>query len=150
MDRSHVIEHDLDLLDLFIAQRLQRLDGLGFSGSGIAHQHDALLLSVLQGDVDESAVDRQPSLLHHRQVVQRQRHLLEIAEVFDALVVADTADPHVFFLIMVEGRLILAVLIAEQADQIRLLLTFLFVGQLEEIAQRDGRSEEITMEVDKG
>ena len=51
---------------------------------------------------------------------------------------------------MVEGRLILAVLIAEQADQIRLLLTFLFVGQLEEIAQRDGRSEEITMELDKG
>ena len=50
---------------------------------------------------------------------------------------------------MIEGRLILPVLIAEQADQIRLLRALLAVGQLEQVAQRYGRSEEIAVEIDE-
>ena len=80
-------------------------------------------------------MNRQPALLHLSYVVQRQCHLLQITKIFDAFMIAYTADPYIILCIIVEGCLFLIILITKQTDQIRLFAALIFVCQLKQVGQ---------------
>ena len=68
-------------------------------------------------------MNREVATLHLLQVMQRQEHLLHVAEVVDLIAVVSVADEDIVLAILiVEGTLLfMTVFVAEDIDHIRLL-----------------------------
>jgi len=148
VDGTHIIE-DCDLMvDQLGGDAGQSFNGLRLAGAGVAHEHDALLGAVMQIDVHHGAVDRQPALLDHRQIVQRQHHLLRIAEVFDDRRRRNLADPDVIGLVMPEDSVFFAVRIAEDHDRVGLaVLHFVLRRHLKQVRDGDRAGNVIAVEI---
>ena len=98
-------------------------------------------------------MDGEVATAHLLEVVQREEHLLHIAEVVDLIAVVGVADEDIVLLVLVvEGALLFVPIgIAEDIDHIWLLTDILiFLRQLEEVGQPKAVAHEVLVEVDEG
>ena len=98
-------------------------------------------------------MDGEVATAHLLEVVQREEHLLHIAEVVDLIAVVGVADEDIVLLVLVvEGALLFVPIgIAEDIDHIWLLTDILiFLRQLEEVGQSKAVTHKVLVEVDEG
>ena len=98
-------------------------------------------------------MDGEVATAHLLEVVQREEHLLHVAEVVDLIAVVSVADEDIVLLVLVvEGALLFVPIgIAEDIDHIGLLTDVLiFLRQLKEVCQPKAVAHKVLVEVDEG
>ena len=150
---AHVVEDDAHVADVLLIERAEGFEAFALPSAAVAHDDDIRLTAILQDDIDHSPVDGEVATAHLLEVVQREEHLLHVAEVVDLIAVVGVADEDIVLLVLVvEGALLLVPIgIAEDIDHIRLLTDVLILlRQLEEVGQSKAVAHEVLVEVDEG
>ena len=150
---AHVVEDDAHVADVLLVERAEGFEAFALPSTAVAHDDDVRLTAILQDDIDHSPVDGEVATAHLLDVVQREEHLLHVAEVVDLIAVVGVADEDIVLLVLVvEGALLLVPIgIAEDIDHIRLLTDVLILlRQLEEVGQSKAVAHEVLVEVDEG
>ena len=141
------------MADVLLVERAEGFEAFALTSAAVTHNDDVCLTAILQDDIDHSPVDGEVATAHLLEVVQRQEHLLHIAEVVDLIAVVGVADEDIILLVLVvEGALLFVPIgIAEDIDHIWLLTDILiFLCQLEEVCQPKAVAHEVLVEVDEG
>ena len=118
------------------------------AGGGVADEQHVGRLAAGQHDAGEGAVERHLAALHHRQVVQREGHLLEVPEVAEAILERHGADEQAAGRVFVEDRGRLAEARqrlgrrAVDEDGVGAGGDLLVGGHLEEVGQRQAQPDE--------
>ena len=152
-EEAHVIEDDTHVADVLLIERTEGFEAFALPCPAVTHDDDVRLTTILEDDIDHSAVDGEVATAHLLEVVQREEHLLHVAEVVDLIAVVGVADEDVVLLVLVvEGALLfVSIGIAEDVDHIGLLTdVFIFLGELEEVSQPEPMAHEVLVEVDEG
>ena len=150
---THVVEDDAHVADVLFVERAEGFEAFALPSTAVTHDDDICLTAILQDDIDHSPVDGEVATAHLLEVVQREEHLLHIAEVVDLIAVVGVADEDIVLLVLVvEGALLLVPIgIAEDIDHIGLLTDILiFLCQLEEVGQPKAVAHKVLVEVDEG
>ena len=138
MQVAHIVEDDAHMADVLLIERTEGLEAFALPSAAVAHNDDVRLTPILQDDVDHSAVNREVATAHLLEVVQRQEHLLHIAEVVNLIAVVGVADENIVLLVLiVEGALLFVPIgVAEDVNHIGLLpYVFILLSELEEVRQ---------------
>ena len=141
------------MADVLLVERAEGFEAFALPSTAVTHDDDVCLTAILQDDIDHSPVDGEVATAHLLEVVQREEHLLHVAEVVDLIAVVGVADEDIVLLVLVvEGALLLVPIgIAEDIDHIRLLTDVLILlRQLEEVGQSKAVAHEVLVEVDEG
>ena len=141
------------MADVLLVERAEGFKAFALTSTAVPHDDDIRLTAILQDDIDHSPVDGEVATTHLLEVVQREEHLLHIAEVVDLIAVVGVADEDIVLLVLVvEGALLFVPIgIAEDIDHIGLLTDVLiFLCQLEEVGQPKAVAHKVLVEVDEG
>ena len=87
-----------------LADQAQRLERLGLAGRRVADDQHVGALAAVQHDTRVGTVEGHQPLAHDGHVVQREDHLLEIAEVAETIVGRHRGDQQTGGCVVVEDR----------------------------------------------
>src|SRR3989338_25830 len=155
MERPHIIGNDNDILDMFVTELPQGLQGLGLAGAGITKKKKSRLPAAFEDNFDQCPVKREIPLFQNLDIVQGEDHFLEIAEISEFVPVGDSAHEHVIGRIIIKNRreipemVQLVIRNAEGVYRIRLVLKVFVFRQLKQVAKRKSQLKEFLLEINK-
>ena len=155
LERAHVVGDDAHLADALLAGHAQRLERLALARRGVADEEHRGAGAVVEGQPRVGAVERHDAAVHGGDVVQREHHLLEVAEVAEAVLERDRRHQQAAAAVVVEhgGQ------VAEAGERRRRDAVevhgvgaggdLLVRGDLEQVGEAQAEAHEAAVEVDE-